>query len=313
MKYIFSFLLVCLSLASVSAMGAERSMRIAAVVNEDAITESDVDERLRLILASSGLPDKKEIREKALPQVISSLIEETLMMQEAARHDIEISDEEKQAGFAEIAKQNNFTAEQFEEIMRRSGIPQRTLMKQIEAQLSWTKVIQTVLRPKINVKDTDVDVRLERLKNNIGRNEYAVAEIFLPIDKAEDEKDIRKLANQLVQEMRAGKAQFPAVARQFSKAAGAEKGGTLGWVQQGQLPEELDEAVQKMQKDEISSPIRTTAGLHILTLRDSRIIEERIIPGRGALINQIGMERLDRLQRRTMQDLKAEAFIDRRV
>ncbi len=312
MKHIVLLALFFVTVALSPAM-AERSMRIAAVVNADAITESDVEERLRLILASSGLPNTKEIRDKAMPQVVSSLIEEMLMLQEAARNDIRITDEEKEAGFAEIAKQNNFTAEQFDEIMKQSGIPKRTLMRQIEAQLGWTKVIQTVLRPKVNVKDTDVDVRLERLQNNIGRNEYAVAEIFLPIDKADEESDVRKLANQLVQEMRAGKAQFPAVARQFSRAAGAESGGSLGWVQEGQLPEELDEVVKTMQKGEISNPTRTTAGLHILTLRDSRIIEERIIPGRGALINQIGMERLDRLQRRTMQDLKAEAFIDRRV
>lgn len=312
MKYIVLFALFFITVAAMPAM-AERSMRIAAVVNSDAITESDVEERLRLILASSGLPNTKEIREKALPQVVSSLIEEMLMLQEAERNEIEISEEEKEAGFAEIAKQNNFTPEQFDEIMRQSGIPKRTLIRQIEAQLSWGKVVQSVLRPQINVKDTDVDVRLERLKSNIGRNEYAVAEIFLPIDKAEEERDIMKLANQLVQEMRAGKVQFPAVARQFSKAAGAENGGSLGWVQGGQLPEELDKVVKAMQKGEISNPVRTTAGLHILTLRDSRIIEERIIPGRGALINQIGMERLDRLQRRTLQDLKAEAFIDRRV
>jgi peptidyl-prolyl cis-trans isomerase SurA len=312
MKYLCLLVLFCMTVFVAPAL-AERSMGIAAVVNSDAVTQSDVEERLRLVLASSGLPNTKEIREKAIPQVLNSLIEETLMLQEAIHNDIQVSEEDKQGGFAEIAKQNNFTPEQFEEVMRRSGIPKRTLMRQIEAQLSWSKYIQTVLRPKVNVRDTDVDVRLERLRSNIGRTEYAVAEIFLPIDKAEEEKDVRKLASHLVQELRAKKAPFPAVALQFSRAAGAENGGSLGWVQQGQLPEELDDAVQKLQKGDISDPIRTTSGLHILTLRDSRIIEERIIPGRGALINQIGMERLDRLQRRTLQDLKSEAFIDRRV
>ncbi|MEM6781444.1 MAG: peptidylprolyl isomerase [Pseudomonadota bacterium] len=312
MKLLSVFILMLCVLAVPPAL-AERSMRIAAVVNADAITESDVEDRLRLILASSGLPNTKEIRDKALPQVINSLIEEMLMLQEAKRNEIEVSKEELDAGFAEIAQQNNMPAEQFEEMMSRGSIPKKTLMQQIEAQLSWTKIVQSVLRPRVNVKDTDVDVRLERLKNNIGRTEYLVSEIFLPIDKAEDESDARKLANQLVQELNAQKAPFSGVARQFSKAAGAEKGGSLGWVQKGQLADELDDSLGNMSVGSISNPIRTTAGLHILNLREERIIEERIIPGRNALINQIGMERLDRLQRRTMQDLKAEAFIDRRV
>lgn len=292
---------------------AQRALSIAAVVNEDAITWADVEDRMKLILASSGLPNTKEFREKALPQVLNGLIEERLMLQEARRNDISVSEEEIAKAFANIAQQNNFTPEQFEEIMRRQGIPQKTLYEQIEAQGAWTKVIQNVLRDRVDVNDTDVDVRLERLRQNIGKTEYLVSEIFLPIDASTSEQDVRKLANNLVGELRAGKAPFAGVAMQFSKAAGADKGGTIGWVQKGQLPQELEEAIEKMEVGNISSPIRSTAGLHILQLQKTRVIEERTIPGRGALINQIGLERLDRVQRRTLMDLKAEAFIDKRV
>jgi peptidyl-prolyl cis-trans isomerase SurA len=292
---------------------AEKSVTIAAVVNEDAITWADVNDRLKLILASSGLPANKEFRERALPQVLSGLVEERLMMQEAARNEIEVSQEEIEMAFANIAAQNNFSPEQFAHLMRSQGIPQKTLFDQIEAQGAWTKVIQTVLRPQIDVTDTDVDVRQERLRQNIGKTEYLVSEIFLPVDNAKAEADIRKLATKLVGELRAGKAPFPAVAMQFSKAAGAEKGGSIGWVQKGQLPAELEEAIEKMNVEGISNPIRTPAGIHILQLRQTRMIEERTIPGREAILNQIGMERLDRLQRRTLMDLKAEAFIDKRV
>lgn len=292
---------------------AKDSMRIAAIVNEDAITDRDVKDRLKLILASSGLPNTKEFRDQALPQVLNSLIEERLMMQEASRNEIAVENEALQAGFAEIAKQNNFSADQFKEIMRRGGIPQKTLLNQIEAQLSWTKYIQTVLRNTVDVKDSDVDALNERLRSNIGKQEYLVSEIFLPVDKAAEERNIRQLAQKLVREVNSKKAAFSGVARQFSKAVGAAQGGTLGWVQKGQLPSELDEVLTTLGNGEVSNPIRTTSGFHILLLRESRMIEERIIPGRSALVNQIGMQRLDRLQRRTLQDLKAEAFIDRRV
>lgn len=292
---------------------AEQSMRIAAVVNEDAVTQTEVDDRLRMILSSSGLPNTAEFRQKALPQVLNSLIEERLMMQEAARNAITVSDEEVMAGFQEIAKQNNFTLQQFEEVMRRGGISKKTLTDQIRAQLSWNKVIQSVLRPRVDVSDSDVDVRIERLRSNVGRKEFLVAEIFLPVDSAAKEEDIRKLAQQLAADLRSKKAPFPAVAAQFSRAPGADKGGSLGWVQAGQLSEELDAVLNTMAQGDVSEAVRTPAGFHILQLNNSRVIEERIIPGRGAIINQIGLERLDRLQRRTLMDLKAEAFIERRV
>lgn len=312
-KAVCAFMLLAIMCLPLQAVLAKDTIGIAAVVNEDAITARDVDDRIKLILASSGLPNTQEFRNRATGQVLNSLIEERLMMQEASRNKISVSDEEIESGFAEIATQNKFSADEFKAIMTRSGIPHKTLMQQVEAQLSWTKYIQKVLRERVDVKDSDVDTLDERLRANVGKQEYLVSEVFLPVNSAAEEKDVRQLAQRLVTEIKSQKAPFAGVARQFSKAAGANTGGSLGWVQKGQLPDELDQIVSTMGKGTISNPIRTNSGFHILRLNDSRIIEERIIPGRSALVNQIGMERLDRLQRRTLQDLKAEAFIDRRL
>lgn len=286
---------------------------IAAVVNDEAISMSDVRERMKLVMASSGLPNNEDIRNKIMPQIVEGLIEEQLKMQEAGRSKLSVSDEEIEEGFATIAKQNNYTTEQFREILNKSGISDRTLTRQIKAQLGWNKVVKEILRKQVDVNDTDVNTRVERMKAKIGQTEYLAAEIYLPVNDSKQAPEVQKFAQQMAQELQAKKAPFGAVAVQFSKAAGADKGGSLGWVQQGQLPPEMDKVLTALEEGGVSNPIRTNDGIHLLHLQKKRTITEESIPPRDEMINQIGFERLDRVQQRTLLDLKSAAFIDRRI
>src|SRR5690606_11301270 len=122
------------------------------------------------------------------------------------------------------------------------------------------------------------DGYLSRLQNAKGKSEYRVAEIFLPVGENSPEADAQQLANRLVQEMNSGKADFFKLAQQFSGAAGAENGGDLGWVREGQLEPELDAALPGMQKGAVSNPVRTSDGYHILFLRDLRTVSDETMP-----------------------------------
>lgn len=286
---------------------------IAAVVNDEAISMADVRERMKLVMASSGLPNNEDIRNKIMPQVVEGLIEEQLKMQETERSKLAVTEEEIEEGFATIAKQNNYTPEQFREILQKSGISDRTLTRQIKAQLGWNKVVKEILRRQVDVNDTDVKVRADRMRAKIGQTEYLAAEIYLPVNDPKQAPEVQKFAQQMAQELQAKKAPFGAVAVQFSKAAGADKGGSLGWVQQGQLPSELDKVLTSLEEGGVSNPIRTNDGIHILNLQKKRTITEESIPPRDEMINMIGFERLDRVQQRALLDLKSAAFIDRRI
>ena len=194
-----------------------------------------------------------------------------------------------------------------------SGVNIDTMRRQIKAQIGWGKIVQKVMRPQIEVNDADIDAFLERLNNNIGKNEYLVAEIFLPVDAPNQQSDARQLAEKLDAEIRAGKAPFFKVAAQFSKAPGAAQGGDRGWIQEGQLPDELDSVLKTMKKDDLSEPIHSSAGYHILYLRDTRAITDKDIPSREEIFNALGGQRLDRAQRRYLMDLRSAAFIENRV
>lgn len=313
MRILFVFTLI-FSLAFLpSASVHARSEGIALVVNDDIISRSDVEDRMGLVIASSGLPNTRDIQNKVLPQVLGALVDEQIMLQEAESLDLEVSAPEIAQGFATIAAQNNFEAAQFEEMLTRGGINLATMRAQIKAQIAWSKVIQTKLKPKVIVSDNDIDARMEQIASGKGKSEYLVSEIFLPVDHPKNEAAARQLAGELLQEIRSGKAPFAKIAAQFSKAAGSTQGGDLGWIQQGQLPRELDNALETLQAGNVSNPIRSLSGFHLVQLRDKRVISDETVPTREQLMSAIGLERLQRLQQRHLLDLKSAAFIDNRL
>ncbi len=301
---------LCLKTAPAYSASVET---IVAVVNNDAVSASDLAARAKLIMGSSGLPDTPEIREKLKPQIINTLIEERLMAQEAQRLKITVSKEDIDKGFQAIASQNNMTAEQFMAVLTRQGIPLKTLQSQIASQLAWTGVIQTKIRPDIEITDNQVDIFFERLKADQGKAQYLVSEIFLPVDSPSDDSNIKQLADKLTAQLVEGRVPFPRLASQFSQAAGAGKGGDLGWVQEGQMPQEIDSMLSQMQEGELSKPIRTLTGYHIVYLRKKSVLNEQTMPSRDTIYQKLGTEELERQQRRHLLDLKAAAFIENRV
>ncbi|GIL39454.1 peptidylprolyl isomerase [Roseiterribacter gracilis] len=241
--------------------------KIAAVVNEDAISVEDLDARLKLALISSQLPDNPEVKARLKPQVLRNLIEEQLEVQEAKRLNIRVERSEVDQAIENVAKANGMTREQFEGRFKQSGIPLGTLRNQALAQIAWAKVIQKQIRPRVDINQEEVDDTYEKLRQNAGKPQYLMAEIYLAVDNPSQEASVQSTATRLVDEIKRG-ANFGAVARQFSQSADAANGGDLGWVQEGQLGEEIDKTIREMRPGILSAPVRAPDGYHILYMRD---------------------------------------------
>lgn len=306
----FAFIAV---LAPAAAQAAKSESSIAAVVNDEAISATDIAARTKLILVSSGIPDTPEMREKMRPQILNSLIDERLMMQEAGRNGFTVKPEDIENGFAAIGKQNNMSGDQFKAVLKRENIPLKTMADQIEAQVAWSQVVQAKIRPQVTITENEIDSFLERVRGDIGKAQYQVSEIFLPVETPRDEATVRQLADKLVRQLTEGRAPFPRVAAQFSQSAGASRGGDMGWVREGELEDALNDALSQMKEGGLSRPVRSLTGYHILLLRRKSAMAEDAIPARADVYNKLGMEQLDRLQRRLLLDLRAGAFIENRV
>lgn len=260
-----------------SRRGGGASDRIVAVVNEEAITASDLSARTKLILLSAHVADTAETQQRLRQQVLRSLIDERLQLQEAARLNQTITEKEIEAGIAQVAQQNQMSRAELERMLASRGAPVSTLKAQVKSTLAWTKVIQRKIRPTIHVGDEEVDAYLERFKANLGKTESLVAEIFLPVDTSRQEEEARRSAERLIEQMRSG-ASFSAMARQFSQGAGAGNGGDMGWIQPGQLGDELNAALSALRPGQLSPPVRTPSGYHILLVRDQRIVGQPHTP-----------------------------------
>ena len=308
MKFLSIFLFLIISFVSFDANA--QIEKISAVVNDDIISESELNDRIVLVISSSGLTNNSEMRKKFRSQILGDLIDEKIKMQELAKMKLNISDEEVEEGVALIASQNKIKKEDFIAMLEKRNINIETLRSQVRSQRAWIAIVNRKIRQNIEVSDADIDTFLSRIKNNIGNYEYLIAEIFLPFDKFNQEKDTSQLAYKLVGQLNAGSVPFSKLASQFSGAAGANKGGDMGWIQHGQLSEYLEKALIKMPKNSVSKPIRGIDGYHILLLRDKRLVSEENMPKEEDVRNIIGMERLERNARAYFYDLKSSSFID---
>ena len=264
---------LCAALSVLGVAKANYFQGIAVVVNDDVISILDLDTRMQLLLKSLGVEDSLESRDQIRPQILQSLIDERLKIQEAAKLGVSIGSSEIESTLSDIALQNGFAGDDPEEFFRDQGIDPKTLEDQIRARLLWSQIINQQIIPEIEIDPEDVSEILERTKRNSGKPEYLVAEIFLPIDSPESENAVIVAANSLMDRI-AETRNFAAVAGEFSQSASAKQGGDLGWIQEEDIDTELWQELSQMQPGEVSPPIRTLAGYHLLLLRDDRISGE---------------------------------------
>ena len=243
---------------------------IAATVNDDAITFSDIRNRLDLYLAGNPETPPPEVRKKLEKQVLDKLIDEKLQLQAAKKDGITVTDDDIKRGFAQIAKQNHLSPEEFQDKLDRTGVKVATLKEQVRAEIAWSQVVRRKLRPEVNVSESEIDSAMAQMSRGKGKTEYRVAEILLTVPSAEMENSVRHDADKIIEDVQKG-GSFPSAARQYSKAPGASQGGDLGWVREGVLNAKLEEALVKMHPGQISAPIRTEKGYHILFLRDVHV------------------------------------------
>lgn len=312
MMRFFSVVLFLLFLsASVPAQAGRES--IVAVVNQDVVTASDLDERLKLIATSTGLPSSKELNDKLRPQVLDMLVDEQIKMQEVKRFGIQVDDKDIENGIDTIAQQNKIPADVFRKALQQRGVKLSTLRSQIKTQIAWGKLIQKRIRPRVEVSEADIDSELAQLQANIGKDQYRLAEIFLPVTENVKEAEVRPLAQKLSDQLGKTPDAFPKVARQFSQSAGAAQGGMVGWVFGQQVAEEVEQVLPTLGVGQVSSPVRTASGYYILLVTDKRKISQEALPSREDILQRIGIQRLDRSQRKYMMDLYSAAFIEKRI
>ncbi|MDR3534875.1 MAG: peptidylprolyl isomerase [Acetobacteraceae bacterium] len=252
-----------------STSGLPPASRIVAVVNGDVISNGDVDNRTRLFALSTGMPMSPEVLDRLRPQILSQLVDERLRMQEVQRRKIVITDQQIATAIGDVAQRNHMTYEALRAKLSGDGVSARTLIDQIRTQLGWTQVIRDQLAERGAISDTDVEAQQRVMEQQVGKQQYRVGEIFIPVDDPANTADVQRFAETVISELRAG-APFPVVAAQFSQSQTALEGGELGWVQINQLDPAVARLVTEMPPGAISNPVKVPGGFSIVTLQGKR-------------------------------------------
>lgn len=262
---------VAMTMVMTTSAQAQESQRIAAVVNDKIISVRDLENRTRIIVLVSKLPNTAQTHRRLWPQVLRQLIDEQLQKQEAERLNIVVSDRDLARAKGLMEKRIRMPGGSLDQFIKVNRIDEESALNQIRTSVAWTKLVQRRFANVAEISDEEIDEVSDKFKNSLGKPQFLVAEILLPIGDSNSETEVEQLADRLHGEIAKG-GNFSRIAQEFSAAASAAKGGRIGWISPGQLSTELDARLQTMKPGQVTKPMRTVFGYNILKLVDRRIL-----------------------------------------
>jgi len=276
---------VCLALGVLAGPAASQtpsaparpglSETVAAVVNDEIISTFDLAQRMRLLIATSGIQPTQQNLPQFQREALSGLIDERLQIQELRRVEDEQkteiipTNEDVDEQLTEMARENNANLQQFVNALAAQGIGSETLREQIRAQSGWQRWVRGRYGSRLRVGQDQVKAEMDRIAAASSRPQYQIAEVFIDAARVGGMDVALNGAEQLVTQMQQG-APFPAVARQFSASPSAAAGGDVGWITAGEMAPEIDAALDQMRPGQLSRPIPVRDGVYIIYLRDRR-------------------------------------------
>ena len=245
-------------------------VKATAIVNGEIITQTDIDQRLALLAIANGGRLPAEEMDRLRQQVLRNLIDETLQIQAARAEEITIKPQDIDRTLARVAANTKLSVEQLTATLEANGSSVKTMRRQIEGEIAWTRLQRAKIESSVSVGEEEVKAVLDRMNAAKGTQEFRVGEIFLSAT-AGNETQALSNANRILEQLRNG-ASFAGYARQYSEASTAAVGGDLGWVRPEQLPEPIAAQLRTMGPGQVSQPIPVQGGFSIVAVQDTRKI-----------------------------------------
>ncbi len=275
-------LLLTLFFVLLAPAGANEPLnRIVAVINDDVITLSQLEDRVRLIRQqleerNTQLPPAAALRR----QVLERLIVENLQLQMAERSGIRVDDETLNAALRNMAAQNGMNLSEFRELLIRDGYDYETFREQLRDEITMKRIRQQMVESRVHVTQQEIDNLLASAAGYSDQDrEYRLSHILVSIPEAATPDQVeaaRKRAEDILARLRAG-ADFAQTAIAESDSQQALNGGDLGWRKTGKLPSFFSDVVNELQKGQISNLIRSPSGFHIIKITDIRGDERHVV------------------------------------
>jgi peptidyl-prolyl cis-trans isomerase SurA len=154
--------------ASVQAAPSQ-GLRVVARVNDDAITDFDLSQRVLFAIRTSGLADSPDLRQRMAGQMLRQMIDERLQVQDAKKLGVRPTESEVNSRYTEIERAAGLGQGQFKLYLQSVGVAPDIAKQQIEAQIAWGKIIRRKVRSQVDVSDAEIDDAMSRRQDRDAR------------------------------------------------------------------------------------------------------------------------------------------------
>lgn len=287
---------------------------IAAIVNDEVITTSDLDKEYAQVLKETEkLPasEKMGLRTTAL----NRLVDRKLVEQKIRESDIKVSEEDVRLSIEDVKKQNNLSQEALEQALASQGLSFAQYKAQLKEQLERMRLMSQEVRSKIQVGEREMREYYDAHRGEYGGSEtYHARHIFFKVDpkgSAADSAKTEKLANEVLGKARAGE-DFVELAKKYSQDPSAAKdGGDLGTFKRSDMLAEIGNTVAAMKPGEVSSLVRSPAGIHIIKLEQKSQDKGRPFEEvKDSIEEQLYKKKSEERFNQWVKDLRSAASID---
>ncbi|WP_392553193.1 peptidylprolyl isomerase SurA [Orbus wheelerorum] len=265
-KKIASTLLITLFVCSTTHAAPRQVESVVAVVNNNVILSSDVNEMLKNIKSTANpknLPDDATLRH----QIIDQLINENLILQQSNRAQVNVSDDEVTATIKNIAKQNGMTLDELRGYLTKMGVSYSSYRDKMRKDMLIDRTRMSQVGQRINISDKEVEALASTIaKQPMNNREINVSHILISIPENPTKQQLENVtskAKDVINRLQNGES-FAKLAATYSNDQNALKGGSMGWHKLNELPTIFEERLIRAQKGDIIGPLRSGVGYHIL-------------------------------------------------
>jgi peptidyl-prolyl cis-trans isomerase SurA len=291
--------------------------RVLAIVNNDAITLSELQEAIA-VYRYENRDRSNDNSDQLIQQFLTRMIDSRLQVQEAEREKIVIEEAEIDEELAERVKKMNLKGrEEFEAALKAQGIPMAAVRKRVADELRRGRIVSRKVRLRISVTEEEVTQYLEanRAKLETGLSYHAAHILIVPETGPDDAawENARIRADLIRTEVLQG-GNFAELAKQYSRDASARDGGDLGTLKRGELAQDIETQILSLAPGQISAPYRSTLGYHVFRLESKETLEgEGMARVRTQIREILFREKFDTRLDAWLKEIKQRAVIDVRL
>jgi peptidyl-prolyl cis-trans isomerase SurA len=301
---------------------AELVDRVAAIVNKDIIALSEVEKRaapeLDRLAAERNLTTRATKRNEIIKETLNLLISEKLMDNEVKESNIDVTSADIDAAVEDVKRMNNFDDEKLAAAVAREGFNLRTYRDLVRGQVARLKLVQLKVRSRVKVQEEDLKAEYEKYKRMESEDPELVARhIVIGVEEnasPEAQERAHQRAIAIAREARQPGVDFGQLAKAKSEGSSASSGGDLGPFRRGVMLPEFEKVAFHLKVGEISDPVKTKFGWHIIKLDEIRQVPVKpFAEVKDSLRQRLTNSQLERLTQSYVAELRQNAVVDVKI